>query len=72
MLYSIDRFEGNVAVLADEQENTLDVCRDQLPPTAESGDLLRLEGGRYVLDKDATSVRRAQVLGLQEKLRRGK
>lgn len=72
MLYSIDRFEGDIAVLVDEDENVLNVRCDQLPSGAESGAMLRVVEGCYVLDKEATLERRKRVLRLQDKLRRGK
>ena len=71
MLYSIDRFEGDVAVLVDDDANTVDVMRSLLPPTAQCGDMLRYEGGCYTVDADETATRRARIRRLQDKLRRG-
>ena len=71
MLYSIDRFEGDVAVLVDDDANTVDVMRSLLPPTAQCGDMLRCEDGCYTVDADETATRRAQIRRLQDKLRRG-
>lgn len=70
MLYSIDRFEGELAVLVDEQETAHDVPRSLLPNGAKAGDMLRFEDGRYVPDDDAARSRREQILRLQNKLRR--
>lgn len=70
MLYSIDRFEGNIAVLIDEKEVAVSIPRAQLPAGAKAGDMLRFEDGLYHLDDDAARARREQILQLQNKLRR--
>ena len=69
MLYSIDRFEGDVAVLVDEQACAHDVPRSLLPMGAKVGDMLRLKDGQYLCDDDAARARREQILRLQNKLR---
>ncbi len=69
MHYSIDRFEGDVAVLIDEQETVCNVPCTQLPDGAKAGDMLRFEDGRYLPDDEATRARREQILRLQNKLR---
>ena len=68
MLYSLDRFEGDWAVLVDEDGESRDVPRTQLPPEAEEGDMLRERNGGFIPDEDATAARRAEILRLQEKL----
>lgn len=70
MLYSIDRFEGDIAVLIDEDEVAHTVVRTRLPEQIKEGDMLRFENERYVLDDAAASSRREQILRLQNKLRR--
>lgn len=70
MLYSIDRFEGDIAVLIDEEETAHTVPRAQLPADAKTGDMLRLENGQYIPDGDAARARREQILRLQNKLRK--
>ncbi len=70
MLYSIDRFEGDIAVMIDEQQGTHDVPCSLLPEGAKAGDMLRFENERYVLDDAAARARREQILRLQNKLRR--
>ncbi len=69
MQYSIDRLEGVVAVLVDENENTVTVPREQLPADVRSGDMLRLCDGVYLRDDAAADARRTQILRLQQKLR---
>ena len=46
MLYSIDRFEGDIAVLIDEDEVAHTVVRTRLPEQIKEGDMLRFENER--------------------------
>ena len=46
MFYAIDRFEEELAVLVDDEENTSTVERALLPEEAVQGDVLTLEEGR--------------------------
>ena len=68
MLYSLDRFEGNWAVLVDEDGESRDVPRTQLPQEAAEGAMLRERDGVFISDEDVTAARRAEILRLQEKL----
>lgn len=62
---TIDRFEGDIAVLVVEPEQTkLNVPRSELPDTVSQGDVVRLEGR---VDRDETDRRRAEI---QEKIER--
>lgn len=70
MLYSLDRYEGDWAVLVDEMGESRDVLRTLLPSDAAPGDMLREEADAFVSDADATAARRAEILKLQEKLMR--
>lgn len=70
MLYSVDRIEGDVAVLVDEDGNSRDVPQAALPSDIRAGDMLREQNGMFVLDADAANARRARVLQLQNSLRR--
>lgn len=70
MLYSIDRFENDIAVLIDEEEVAHNVPLTLLPADAKAGAMLRFEDGQYRLDVDAVQARREQILRLQNKLRR--
>ncbi len=69
MLYSIDRLEGDLAVLIDEDENTVTLPRTQLPADVKAGDMLRLTDGEYTIDAEAARARRERILRLQQKLR---
>lgn len=68
MLYSLDRFEGDWAVLVDEDGESRDVLRTQLSPEAAPGDMLQERDGRFFPDEEATAARRAEILRLQAKL----
>jgi hypothetical protein len=60
---TIDRFEGEIAVLVVEPEQTkVNVRRSDLPEDAGQGDVVRLEGS---VDREETGRRRAQI---QEKI----
>lgn len=68
---TIDRFEGEVAVLLVGPEQTpVNVSRSDLPEGASQGDVVRLEG--YV-DREETDRRREEIKEKIEHLkRRGK
>ena len=62
---TIDRFEGEKAVLIVEPERTVvNVPRSDLPEDADQGDVVRLEG---TVDRDQTDRRRTEI---QEKIER--
>ena len=69
MLFSVDRIEGEFAVLIAEDKSSLSVPRVQLPDNAKEGNMVRLVDGQYCLDDDAAEARREQILRLQQKLR---
>lgn len=65
---TIDRFEGDVAVLlVGEEETQVDVPRSDLPPEANQGDVLRLE---VTIDHEETERRRESVQEKIERLKR--
>ena len=69
MLLSVDRFEGDLAVLVDEDGNAHNVARTLLPAQVKVGTMLRKMNGEYLLDDTAERTRREQILQLQQKLR---
>ncbi len=70
MLYSVDRFEGDVAVLVDDAGNSRDILRGMLPDNVRTGDVLQELDGVFVWNRTATETRRARILQLQNALRR--
>ncbi|CAN5729287.1 DUF3006 domain-containing protein [soil metagenome] len=65
---TIDRFEGEIAVLLVEPEQTpVNVPRSDLPEEVKQGDVVRLEGS---IDGEETERRRAEVQDKIERLKR--
>ena len=71
-LYSLDRIEGDIAVLVEDGGASLEVPVVDLPPVPAEGKMYRRIDGRFVEDSDAEETRRAAVRALQNKLRRRK
>ena len=69
-LWSVDRIEGDVAVLIDENGNDTVAALADLPARLKEGMMLRLADGVYAFDEKAAQERKNAVLSLQEKLRR--
>ena len=65
---TIDRFEGEIAVLLVGPEQTVvNVPRSDLPEDAGQGDVVRLEG---TVDREETKRRRAEIREKIERLKR--
>ena len=69
MLYSVDRLEGDVAVLVDEDGNNLSLPLHLLPAHVRAGTMLRREGEELILAPEEEVSRRRRVLELQRRLR---
>ena len=69
-LFSLDRIEGDVAVLLSDNGERCAVPLSQLPATPESGKMYRAVGSGFVEDPDAEEARRAEIQSLQNRLRR--
>ncbi len=67
-LLSVDRFEGETAVLEDEDGECRPVPRALLSPQAREGDLVRLIDGIYCPDAAATAARREEIRALEQRL----
>ncbi len=70
--YSVDRIEGEVAVLVDDDGRSVPIPVSQLPASVCSGDVLHCRDGVYELDRFETGARRSLVLSLQDKIRKKK
>lgn len=68
MKYSIDRFEGEFAVLQDDERNSMDVLRSLLPDNARQGVVVIFEDEKWRIDAEETSTRRDRVKKLQQRL----
>ncbi len=70
MLYSVDRLEGNIAVLVDDEGNSLSLPLAALPKGTRAGAILRRVGEGLTLAPAEEEERRRRVLELQRRLRR--
>lgn len=71
MTYTIDRIEGMIAVLEDEEGETRQVPVSQLPDAAREGTLVtETEPGTFAVDEEATQARRKRIRALEDLLRR--
>lgn len=67
--YSVDRIEGDVAVLVDDDGHSASIPVLQLPASVRSGDVLHCRDDIYELDRSETDARRSLVLSLQDRIR---
>ena len=68
MRYSIDRFEGNFAILEAENGETIGVERARLPREAGEGALVAHVIGEFKVAAEATAARRARIREKMEAL----
>ncbi len=57
----IDRFEGNLVVCKDNDNNLVELSVEVLPEEITEGDILVSKDGAYYVDKDATEARRKML-----------
>ena len=56
-MYTLDRFEGNFAVLEDRNsKRMLDIPISNIPSNAKEGDILKLSNGSYIVDHEETKI----------------
>lgn len=72
LLFSLDRIEGDLAVLIGDSGTSCIVPLSALPPLAETGKMYRKVGETFVEDPAAEQARRAQIQALQNRIRRRK
>lgn len=68
MYYSLDRFEGAIAVLVDDAGCQHNVPFAALPAGAQEGNIYTLQNGKYQFDAAQTAARRQHVQALLRKL----
>ena len=68
MKFIIDRFEGDYAILEDENKNMLDILKSSLPDKVKEGDVLILKSNSYTIDQDETNKRKDQIQKLMNEL----
>lgn len=72
-MYTLDRFEGNFAVL--ENRNTkemTDIPISNIPSNAKEGDILKLSNGSYVIDYEETSIVSDRIRNKMDNLKKSK
>ena len=72
MFFSLERFEDTLAVLQDDEENTVIVDKALLPPEAVAGQIFRFCDGRYDYEEAETAKRRDRIRRLEQLLRGNK
>ena len=56
-LYTLDRFEGNFAILKNRTTKKMtDIPISNIPSNAKEGDILKLSNGSYVIDYKETNI----------------
>lgn len=68
MFYTIDRFEGDYAVLEDDDENRVNVKKALLPEMAKESDVLDFDGEAYTVNAKETEKRRQSVIEMLRKM----
>ncbi len=64
----IDRYEGNFAVVEDDEGKTINLPRDMLEKDIPEGSVIVLLRGKYILNKAETEKRKKELFDLQESL----
>ena len=64
--FSIDRFEGALAVLVPDGGMPVHVLAERLPPDAREGDRVSLVDRRWTIQRAETDGLRAELFELQE------
>lgn len=68
MKYTIDRFEGTIAVCENEQKVMVNIPKYRLPLEAKEGDVLEEVDGMLQVDDVETNERRKKAKQLMSKL----
>ena len=68
MRYFIDRFEGDTAVLEDENKEFLNVPKSILPENSNESDCLVFKDGKYIIDEETTKELKEEISDLMDEL----
>lgn len=63
----IDRFEGNYAILEDDNKH-YEIKKTELPDDCKEGDVITTKDGLYIIDVEQTNLRRQAIINLQRGL----
>lgn len=61
MTYTVDRFEGEFAVLETEDRTTIQVPRANLPPSAKEGSVLVNDAGKWAVSDPKTAEKARRI-----------
>lgn len=69
-LLIIDRIEGETAVCENEEKQHVEIFLSQISGVPREGDCLRPAEvpGRYIIDLDATAMRRKEMMSRQKRI----
>ncbi len=70
MYYTVDRLEGELAVLETEGKHTVTLPLSELPEGVKERDVLTQEDGAWRVAPDEAERRRQAILQMQARLRR--
>lgn len=59
--FTVDRIEGNIYVLEDDNSNIIDIEACYIKMDAKEGDILKKEGEYYIVDKEKTEKRKKEM-----------
>ena len=68
-VYSLERFEEELAVLCDDDGHTVAVDKSLLPANARAGDVFSYLDGGYRYEEEETAARRARIKRLEQLLK---
>ena len=68
MRYIIDRFEGDTAVLEDENKEFFNVPKSILPENSNESDCLVFKDGKYIIDEETTKELKEEISDLMDEL----
>jgi hypothetical protein len=68
MKVTIDRFEGDFAVLEKPDRTMMNMKHDKLPAGAKEGDILIIEGDMITIDMAETVKRKKEIKDLMKEL----
>lgn len=72
-MYTLDRFEGNFAVLENRSTKEMtDIPISNIPFNAKEGDILKLSNGSYVIDYEETSIVSDRIRDKMDNLKKSK
>lgn len=69
MIYSIDRFEEDIAICENDLRESIFIPINKLPPSAKTGDCIYFsDNGDIIIDYNETQKRKEKILELQKRL----